>query len=113
MTPADIVLVPFITIALFVKPSMYMNDLLQKFQFYILLFVYYLIFASGTILMMPFAYLKSLGSKLHILSSRSYTNKDLAMNALNLTIMLFFGLLIFIFNFMMDSFYFWRFNIST
>lgn len=62
--------------------------------------------------MAPFAYLKSLGSKFHILSSKSFTNRELAKNALNLLFHLIFGLPILALNFIMDSAYFWMFNVS-
>lgn len=63
--------------------------------------------------MAPFAYLKSLGSKFHILSSYSLTNRDLALNACNLLFQLVFGLLIFVINFFVDSVYFYLFNVSS
>lgn len=113
LTPADIVLIPFIPYALVFKPSPKLNDSLQKFQFYILLLIYYVIFTAGCIIMIPMAYLKSLGTKLHILSSRSFSNKDLLKNALNLIFYIILGIPILCLNFFADSAYFWAFNVSN
>ena len=62
--------------------------------------------------MIPLAFLKSMGTKFHILSSRSYTNKDLLRNAINLLFYTVMGVPILCVNFFADSMYFWAFNVS-
>lgn len=112
LTPADFVLVPFIPFAIIWKPSVRLNDMLQKIQYFILLFIYYIMFSIGCLFMAPMAYLKSLGSKFYILSAKSHTNKRLIINSLKLAFYLLFGLLIQGLNFLADSIYFWIFNLD-
>lgn len=94
------------------KPSVELNNILVKIQYFILLFIYYVIFAFGSVIMTPFAFLKALSSKIYIMSSRSYTNKDLIMNSCEVISYMIFGIPICVLNFLTDSIYFWIFNLT-
>ena len=74
------------------KPSIELNNMLVKFQYFILLSIYYGIFVMGCVAMTPFAYLRALSSKFYILSQKSNTNKALAYNISALLFYLFFGI---------------------
>ena len=112
LTPADFVLIPFIPYAMLRKPSVELNNALVKIQYFILLFIYYVIFAIGSVVLTPFAFLKALSSKLYIMSSKSSTNKELLCNSFEVISYLIFGPVICVLNFLTDSIYFWIFNLT-
>lgn len=112
LTPADFVLLPFIPLALVSKPSVRLNDILQKIQYFILLTIYYGLFSLGCLLMAPIAYLKAILTKVYILNTKSTSNRALAVNLLELLFYLVFGLIIQGLNFFTDSIYFWIFNLD-
>jgi len=60
MTPLNLVVLPFVPYALFNKPSREMNNMITILQYSVLIVVIYVMFLFGSIVMMPFAFLKSL-----------------------------------------------------
>lgn len=76
-------------------------------QYFILLFNYYIMFSIGCVVMAPLAYLKALGAKLYILTSKSHTNRALLFNSLELAFYLVFGIPCQVMSFLCDSIYFW------
>lgn len=112
LTPADFVLVPFIPFAIIWKPSTRLNDMLQKIQYFILLFLYYGVFSIGSIIMTPLAYVKAVFIKLYYLCSLSQTNKKAFVNLAILLMYIVLGPVILAVNFLADSIYFWSFNLN-
>ena len=64
MTPLNIVNLPFVPYALCKKPTPEMNKKLTILQYSVLILVFYVIFLFGSIVMTPFAFLKTLIHKL-------------------------------------------------
>lgn len=111
MTPADIVLVPFIPFALVWKPSEALNKNLEKLQYFVLLFIYYSWFMMGSMLMIPIAYGKSIVCKaIYIRRNGREDKRKLVINCLELFFFIWFGLPILILNFFADTIYFYLFN---
>lgn len=59
MTPLNLVVLPFVPYALFNKPTREMNNTITILQYSFLIVVIYLMFLVGSILMTPFAFIKS------------------------------------------------------
>ena len=63
MAPLNIVVIPFVPAALFMKPSVNMNILITVFQYSVFIIIIYSIFLFGSAMLLPFAFLKSSGIK--------------------------------------------------
>jgi hypothetical protein len=63
MTPLNVAVLPFVPMALFKKPSSRTNILLMILQYSVLIIIIYIIFLMGSLIMLPFSYLKSLSIK--------------------------------------------------
>lgn len=60
MSPLNLVVLPFVPIALFKKPSVRMNSFITLLQYLIFIFAILIVFLVGNILLIPFAFLQSL-----------------------------------------------------
>lgn len=67
MTPLNVAVLPFVPMALFQVPSPELNIFLMILQYSVLIIIIYFIFLLGSLLMLPFAYLKSLSVKAQLI----------------------------------------------
>ena len=67
MTPLNALVLPVVPFALFVKPSVQINQVLMIAQYAVLIVIIYFIFLAGSLVMLPFAYLKSISVKAHLI----------------------------------------------
>lgn len=109
MTPLNVVVLPFVPYALFFQPSVKLNNLLMIAQYSVLINVFFVFFLAGSILMLPFAYLKGLYVKIN-LALRSVKKADRIKNWSKFFIFLFLGILILVINLFTDFYYFWMNN---
>lgn len=112
MTPLNVVVLPFLPYGIFSKPSPNANIFLTILQYAVLIVVIYLVFLAGSIIFMPFAYLKSCAVKFKIV----LTGTDTRDMGIKLGIFLGFvilGIPSLTLNLMSDFFYFWANNFRS
>jgi hypothetical protein len=63
MTPVNLIVLPFVPYALMNKPSIKMNRLIMILQYSVFIVICYIFFAMGSLLMIPFAYIKCVTTK--------------------------------------------------
>jgi len=64
LVPMSIVMIPLIPFALIRKPPVNVNKFLTLLQYLVFIATVYFIFLTGSVLMMPLAFTKNLGTKL-------------------------------------------------
>lgn len=64
MSPLNVIILPFVPIFIFFKPNPNVNTIILKSQYFLLLMILFFFFNIISILLLPFAYLKSLIYKL-------------------------------------------------
>ena len=69
MTPLNCIVLPFVPYALIRKPSPEMNKFVMVLQYSVFIVICYIFFLIGSLLMVPFAYCKSLTTKVHKISN--------------------------------------------
>jgi hypothetical protein len=113
MTPLNIVTLPFVPYALFKKPSKEMNTMITVLQNSFLIVIIYLMFLVGSIIMTPFAFLKSLSVKIQDVLSVKADPKEQIKKGMMLLMFLAIGIPILIVNLLADFYYFWMNNFRS
>lgn len=113
MTPLNIVTLPFVPYALFKKPSKEMNTMITVLQYSFLIVIIYLMFLVGSIIMTPFAFLKSLSVKIQDVLSVKADPKEQIKKGMMLFVFLAVGLPILVLNLLADFYYFWMNNFRS
>jgi len=113
MTPLNIVTLPFVPYALFKKPSKEMNTMITVLQYSFLIVIIYLMFLVGSIIMTPFAFLKSLSVKIQDVLSVKADPKEQIKKGMMLLMFLAIGIPILIVNLLADFYYFWMNNFRS
>lgn len=112
MAPLNIVVLPFAPLALFMKPSPRMNNILMVMQYSVFIILVCVIFMIGCVLMLPIAYFKSLSIKAQkLLLATSLRNKFLHL--FKLVGFLAAGIPILTLNLVNDFYYFWLNNFRS
>lgn len=65
MTPLNCIVLPFVPYAIFVKPSIELNKFVMVLQYSVFIVICYIAFFIGSIIMIPFAYLRCITTKAH------------------------------------------------
>ena len=106
MIPLNLVNLPFVPYAIFRKPSAQMNSKLTIFQYSFMILVIYIMFLAGSIVMTPFAFIKSLIFKFQqIMTARSTIEQ--AKKLVMFIGYAVFGMPILLLNLFAEFYYFW------
>ena len=112
MTPLNVVILPFMPVAIFGKPSKALNLLLSLVQYSVFITVVYALFLAGSVGMVPFAFLKGVGQKLSkFLGARGMVNTLKA--GVQMLLFLAYGLPVLCLGLLSDLYYFWANNFRT
>jgi hypothetical protein len=112
MTPLNLVVLPFVPYAMFNKPSKGFNNAITILQYSFLIVVIYAMFLIGSIILTPFAFIKSFVNKIQqIFVQKSW--RDKVMKASIALGFLFFGMLVLMLNLLADFYYFWQNNFRS
>jgi hypothetical protein len=112
MVPLNVIILPFVPYAIFKKPSAKLNTAILILQYSVFIILIYVIFLMGSCIMIPFAYLKSLGMKAQNLMKANILNEKI-YNGVKLLIFLVFGIPILLVNQFTDFYYFWANNFRS
>jgi len=112
MTPLNFVVLPFVPYALFVKPSKRFNTIIMILQYSVLIIIIYGIFLICSILLSPFAYIRSLGIKFGRIS-RASTFGETLKALLEFLVFFVFGVVLLVMNYVSDFYYFWANNFRS
>ena len=63
MTPVNCIVLPFVPYAIMTKPSVQLNRIIMVLQYSVFIVICYIVFAVGSVCMIPFAYLKCVQTK--------------------------------------------------
>lgn len=112
MIPLNMVNLPFVPYALLRKPSVKMNSNLTILQYSFLILVIYIMFLVGSIIMTPFAFVKSLIFKFQQVMSARSTKEQIMKMAMFIAYAA-MGLPILILALFADFYYFWQNNFRS
>jgi len=112
MTPLNVAVMPFVPYALFKKPHPILNQLMMIIQWAVFILIIYAIFFIGSLLMLPFAYLKSLSVKAQLIF-KGQNLRESVLNKLYFVGFMAFGFPSLIFSLGADMVYFWRNNFRS
>lgn len=112
MTPLNVIILPYIPYAMFKVPDSKLNTSVTILQYLVFILVIYAIFFIGSIVMMPFAFLKAVINKSHkFMKATTMNEKGIAMA--HLFIFLVFGMPFLILGMATDFYYFWKNNFRS
>lgn len=112
MTPLNVIVLPYVPYAVFQEPSPKLNTSVTILQYLVFILVIYALFFVGSIIMMPFAYLKALVNKGHkFMKATTMNEKGMAMAQLLLFTV--FGIPFLLLGMATDFYYFWKNNFRT
>lgn len=106
LTPLNFVTFPFVPFAIFMPASPRLNNFVMKLQYILLMTIMFILFISVSILIMPFAFLKSLYLKFYLIFE-SQTFSQYFIRSLNFGIFVVFGVGLMTLTFLADCIYFW------
>ena len=112
MTPLNVVIFPFLPYGLLTKPSPHINIMLTILQYAVFIVIIYVAFLIGSIMLMPFAFVKSAALKFKIFLA-AHEPKDQIMNGLAFFGFLILGIPSLTLNLISDFFYFWANNFRS
>ena len=112
MIPLNFVVLPILPMAILTKPSEKMNNMIVIIQYSVLIVIIYIIFLIGSVVMTPFAYLKSVGQKIERLTKATTIREQILAGA-ELLIFVAFGLGILVLDLVADFYYFWANNFRS
>ena len=116
-TPFNIFIIPFIPFALSMQKSdklITFNKIVNIFQYMLLLSIFFTVFVLVSILLIPFAYIKSIVFKIKQIFQLKYNNRQIIIQkSLSLFLFIFFGILVMSITLLADCFYFWKNNFRT
>ena len=108
MSPLNLILLPFVPIALIIPPNPRFNKAIMILQYLVLMAIMFCGFVLFSAILLPFAYLKSLVYKLQqIFKTRS------AISICKAMIFIFLGVPIMLTSFISDCVYFWINNFRS
>ena len=105
MAPMNIVILPFVPFAMFMKPNVSTNTMLTILQYSVFIIIIYSIFMIISCLLIPFAYMKSLGIKIQYFL-RASSIKDKIITLFQLVIYLAAGIPMLVMCMFSDFYYF-------
>jgi hypothetical protein len=112
MTPLNCIVLPFVPYALFNKPSLELNKFIMVLQYSVFIVICYIAFLVGSILMIPFAYLRCVTTKAqHINKAPTLIKKIIVASKVLLYIV--FGIPILVLDSGSDFYYFWANNFRS
>jgi len=112
MAPLNVVVLPFVPYALMKKPSENMNIMLTVLQYSVFIVIVYIVFLCGSLILVPFAFLKSLAIKGQLFM-RADTIKEKGMAGAYFLGYAVLGLPLMMINTISDFTYFWANNFRS
>lgn len=112
MTPMNVVVLPFVPIALFSKPSTKMNTFITILQYSVFIVIIYAVFMIGSVILIPFAYLKTLLIKLQGFFKAVTLKEKIVEGSICLGYIV-TGMPLMFINIFSDFYYFWANNFRT
>lgn len=112
MTPLNVIVLPYVPYAVFQEPSPKLNTSVTILQYLVFILVIYALFFVGSIIMMPFAYLKALVNKGHKFMKATTMNEK-GMAAAQLLLFTVLGIPFLLLGMATDFYYFWKNNFRT
>jgi len=112
MAPLNIMVLPFVPMAMIKKPSERLNTMITVLQYSFFIVIIYAVFLISSLILIPFAYLKSLINKFQMFMKAS----DVKEKGICLTNFLMFGALglpLLAANLITDFIYFWKNNFRS
>jgi len=110
LSPLNLIILPLVPIFALMKPNPKLNGLVMKLQYLLLMLILFIGFIIISLLLLPFAYLKSLIFKLRQIFIPGATPIQIAQKSAAFIIFLFMGIPIMLMTQMADCFYFWANN---
>jgi len=112
MTPLNVAVLPMVPFALFQKPSPRINQVLMILQYAVLIIIIYILFLGGSLIMLPFAYLKSVSMKAQLIFKGQSLKESIKNKAYFLGFMV-FGPVLLLMTLFADLIYFWKNNFRS
>ena len=112
MAPLNFIVLPFVPQALFSKPTPQMNSFVMVLQYSAFILIIYGIFTIGSLLMIPFAFVKCLGTKFQLVMRANTITRKLTelFKVLRFTL---FGIPLLLVGMFSDCYYFWANNFRS
>lgn len=112
MTPLNCIVLPFVPYGLIKKPSQELNKFIMVLQYSVFIVICYIFFLIGSLLMIPFAYLKCLTTKVQKINKAQTVLAKLVQLAHFLGYVA-LGMPILLLDSLSDFYYFWANNFRT
>jgi hypothetical protein len=112
MTPLNVIILPFVPYGILAKPSPQMNIFMTILQYAVFIVIIYMMFLIGSVLFLPFAYIKSCAIKFKMVLSGSDT-KDMGIKLAICIGFVILGIPSLSLNLISDFFYFWANNFRS
>ena len=112
MTPLNVVIFPFLPYGLLTKPSPNINIMLTILQYAVFIVIIYVMFLIGSIVFMPFAFIKSAALKFKVFLG-AHEPKDQMLKFIYFCGFLILGIPSLTLNLISDFFYFWANNFRS
>ena len=117
IVPFNVLVIPFIPFGVLMKKStnlMNLNKFLNFTQYMGLMTIYFVGFLGASLILMPFAYLRSIYFKIRIIyKKKEYSTIIILKESFSLLLFVFFGIVMLLFTLFADCFYFWKNNFRT